>query len=141
MICVCGHHRDWHKPDCGRCEPGAACPGFDQGPPVETTKQLRPVLVTAHALERALIRRHYAGDDVTKRELEQGMIAEVRAAFAAGRASTVLPRWARRFKERLRNGTEGQRYVWNADETLVWVVKREPREDVIVTSLQRVNSS
>lgn len=148
MVCAtCAHHRDSHS---YAAELGFAClvescscVGFvkNEKPKPLTApagvRTIRPVRVTPHALARARRRHHYADDELDGRELEHAIAADVRAAFDAGRVSTSAPRWARLWRGRLLKAKARQQYVWNADESLLWVVSREEAEDVVITAMHR----
>lgn len=99
---------------------------------------MRTVEVSGHALRRARDRRHYRADELSDGELADAIVADVRAAFLAGRCATARPRWTLRFREKARSMEEGFRAVWDEAEQLCWIVAREDQRDVVVTSMQRV---
>lgn len=99
---------------------------------------VRPVVVSGHALSRARRRRHWRTDQLTEAELVDAIVAEVRAAFAAGRVSTLKPRWTVRFRERRQTLEAGRRAVWDEAADRCWIVCRERDRDVVVTALHRV---
>lgn len=106
------------------------------------------VRVTAHAVLRARARRHFAL--LAGLEVERLIGLEVREAIMAGRVSREKPAWTKLVRRsEVMNGClsskpvqcrEGTQFVWNHDETLGWIVKREGPVTVVLTSLHRVRS-
>jgi hypothetical protein len=106
------------------------------------------IQVTAHAVDRARERRHYG--HLERHELARMIELEVALAISARRVATSKPAWTRLVtKAEIHNGLSakslalkpGEQFVWNQDETLGWVVKRDRGTTVVLTSLHRVRSA
>lgn len=104
--------------------------------------------VTAHAVERAQERRHFAS--LQRHELNRLIELEVALAVSAGRVSSTKPAWTKLVtRAEMHNGLSpkcvplkpGEQFVWNAAETLGWIVKRESGRVVVLTSLHRVRAA
>jgi hypothetical protein len=105
------------------------------------------IQVTSHAVDRARERRHYG--QLARHELARMIELEIALAISAGRVATAKPAWTRLItKQEMHTGLNGktlalkpgEQFVWNTDETLGWVVKRERGTTIVVTSLHRVRS-
>jgi hypothetical protein len=94
----------------------------------------RRVVITAHALLRAEARFRLG---LPRREVEAYIVAEVRAAFAAGRFKSHKPKEYGLYGQKGRQLDPGERLVFTADERHAWIVRREDRQDVVITSLLR----
>lgn len=95
----------------------------------------RPVIVTLHAVRRAQQRRWR---DLRAGAITDRIIREVRAALAAGRVQDHKPKHWRLYREKGRRLPQPERFVWNEADELGWIVKLNPREIVVVTTLHRV---
>jgi hypothetical protein len=94
----------------------------------------RPVIVTAHAIDRARQRRWH---DLWGVAVRNRIVEEVRAAITAGRMQDHKPKHWRLYREKTRKLDAGQRFVWTEDDELGWIVKLRPAEIVVVTTLHR----
>lgn len=99
-----------------------------------STLTARRVRVLSHAIESYRARRPL--DRRSTRELRNVFAAEVAAAFAAGRTATRKTRLFGLYRERGSTIKPHQRFVWDADEQLGWIVACED-ELVVVTTLTR----
>lgn len=106
------------------------------------------VTVTAHAVDRAKERKHFAHLEWS--ELTRMIELEVALAISERRIANHKPPWTRlvtasevrnhRLSTKHLQCDPGSFFVWNAAETLGWIVKRERGATVVVTSLHRVRS-
>lgn len=94
----------------------------------------RLIVVTEHALiqyqERKRDFRPYS-------VLEQAIRDEVRTAFARGRVKNHRPKGFLLYGRSNKQLPEGQRLALNENETIGWIVKREEKADVVLTTLTR----
>lgn len=95
----------------------------------------RPIIVTSHAIERARQRR-WRG--VWGTEVRDRIVREVRAAIDAGRLANHKPKHWRLYREKPRVLDAIERFVWDEQDEIGWIVKVHEREIVVVTTLHRV---
>lgn len=101
----------------------------------------RRFVIVQHARERMLERCR--NHDL---QLDEGVDAfieqEVRAALNAGRFAVRKPKAFRFFADRGKGRMchPNDRCVWTADMQLAWIVRRNPMEDVVMTTLTRTRS-
>ena len=98
------------------------------------TDRERPVIVVVHARARARERFRISGTD---EQIDAYIVAEVRAALAAGRTQNNKPKEWRLYGEKGRALDPGERFVYDAENTRGWIIKRTAYEDVVTTSLNR----
>ena len=98
----------------------------------------RRIIVTDHAVTRFRQRRAL---DRRDREIREEIRREVREAILGGRIQNHRPKAFRLYRERRKGKLDpGDRFVWNEEGSIGWIVRRESHADVVMTTCVRTNA-
>ncbi len=95
---------------------------------------MRKLIVTHHAVGQYQRR---CMDERGFLDVEREIADTVRLALAEGRLAERKTKTFRLYREKGRSLPAGERFVWNEEQTLGWIVRRMPHEDIVMTTLSR----
>ncbi len=96
---------------------------------------VRRLIVTHHAVEQYQRR---CMDERGFLDVEREIADTVRLALAEGRLADRKTHAFRLYREtKGRTLPRGERFVWNEEQSLGWIVRRMPDEDIVTTTLKR----